>query len=127
MIELIRNQIIELAHLKWTVHFVWVKGHAGIEGNELVDRLAKEAAVEDGPVAYGKMPREVIITQQKEIGLHMWQRQWSVRGKWAVTKALFPSVRNRIRQKNSFILRVDNNASRTCENKIIPVQIWTDK
>ena len=24
--------------------------HAGIEGNELVDRLGKEAAVEDGPV-----------------------------------------------------------------------------
>ena len=51
------------------------KGHEGIEGNELVDKLAKEAAVEDGPVVYDKMPREVILTQQKEIGLHMWQRQ----------------------------------------------------
>jgi len=50
LIELIRNKIIVLAHLKWTIHFGWVKGHAGIEGNELVDRLAKEAAVEDGPV-----------------------------------------------------------------------------
>ena len=71
LIELIRNQIIALAHLKWTVHFGWEKGHAGIEGNELVDRLAKEAAVEDGPAVYDKMPREVILTQQKEIGLHM--------------------------------------------------------
>jgi hypothetical protein len=34
----------------------------GIEGNELVDRLAKEAAVEDGPLVYDKIPREVIIT-----------------------------------------------------------------
>ena len=42
------------------MHFSWVKGHVGIEGNELVDRLAKEAAVEDGPVVYDKMPREVI-------------------------------------------------------------------
>jgi ribonuclease HI len=62
LIEFIRNKIIALVHLKWTMHFSWVKGHAGIEGNELVDRLANEAAVEDGLVVYGKMPREVIIT-----------------------------------------------------------------
>jgi len=43
--------------------------------NELVDRLAKEATVEDGPVVYDKMPREVIITGQKENGLRMWQWQ----------------------------------------------------
>ena len=50
MIELIRNKIIALTHLKWTVQFGWVKGHAGLEGNELADRLTKEAAVEDGQV-----------------------------------------------------------------------------
>jgi len=54
LIELIRNRLITLGHLKLIVHFSWVKGHAGIEGNELVDRLAKEAAVEDGPVVYDK-------------------------------------------------------------------------
>jgi ribonuclease HI len=43
-----------------------VKGHAGIEGNELVDKLAKKAAVEDGPIIYDKIPREVIITREKE-------------------------------------------------------------
>ena len=40
------------------------------------------------------MPREVIVTRQKENGLHMWQRQWKNTGKGAVTKAFFPSVRN---------------------------------
>jgi len=44
------------------MHFSWVKGHAEIEGNESVDRLAKEATVEDGPVVYDKVPREVIVT-----------------------------------------------------------------
>jgi len=47
LIELIRNKIIALAHLKWTMNFGWVKGQAGTEGNELVDKFAKEAAVED--------------------------------------------------------------------------------
>jgi ribonuclease HI len=32
------------------MHFSWVRGHTEIEGNELVERLAKEAALEDGPV-----------------------------------------------------------------------------
>jgi len=32
-IELIRNKLIALAHSKWIVHFGWVKGHTGIEGN----------------------------------------------------------------------------------------------
>jgi ribonuclease HI len=63
LIEFIRNKIIALVHLKWTMHFGWVKGHAGIKGNnELVDRLAEAAAVEDGALVYDKMPREVIIT-----------------------------------------------------------------
>ena len=101
LIEFIKNKIIALAHLKWTIHFGWVKGHAGTEGNELVDRLAKEAAVEGGPVVYDKMPRELIITREKENGLHMWQRQWTNTGKLAVTKAFSPSVRNRLLEKNS--------------------------
>ena len=44
-------------------------------------------------------PPEVILTQQKENGLLMWQQQWTNTGKGAVTKAFFPSVRNRIKQK----------------------------
>ena len=56
MIELVRNKIIALAHLKWIIHFQWVKEHTGIEGNKLKDRLAKEAAMEDGPVVNDKMP-----------------------------------------------------------------------
>jgi len=76
-----------------------VKGHAGIEGNELVDRLAKEAAVEDGPVVYDKIPKEVIVTRGKHHGLHMWEQQWMDTRKEAVTKAFFPSVRKRVTQK----------------------------
>jgi ribonuclease HI len=99
LIECIRNKIIALAHLKWNMRFGWVKGHVGIEGNELVDRLAKEAAVEFGPVVYNKMLREVIITREKENGLHMWQWQWTNTGKEVVTKVFPPSARNRLQQK----------------------------
>jgi hypothetical protein len=86
-------------HVKWIMHFSWVKGHAGIEWNELVDKLAKEAAVEDGPVVYDKIPREVFITRVKKNGLNMWQQQWTKMGNGAVTKAFCPSVRNRLWEK----------------------------
>ena len=71
LIEYIRDKIITLMHLKWIVHFGWVRGHAGIEGNEVVDKLAKEAAVEDGPVVYDKIPREVLVTRVQKNGLNM--------------------------------------------------------
>jgi hypothetical protein len=101
------------------MHFGWVKGQAGLEGNELVDRLAKEAAVEDGPVVYDKIPREVIITQEKENGIHLWQQQWTKTGKKAVTKAFFPISEGETTTENCHIPRVYNNGNRTWEIKII--------
>jgi len=71
------------------MHFGWFRGHAGIEGMELVDKLAKEAAVEDGPVVYDKVPRGVLIIRVKENEFNMWQQQWTNTGKGAVTTALF--------------------------------------
>jgi len=76
LIEVIRNKIIELDQLRRITHFGWIKGHAGIEGNEMVDKLALEAALKDGPIAYAKIPREVITTREKGNGLNMWQKQW---------------------------------------------------
>jgi len=78
------------------MHFGVVNGHPGIEGNEWVEIRAKETSVENGPVVYDKMPREVIITREKENGRHVWQRQWTNMGKGEVSKAFLPSARNRL-------------------------------
>jgi ribonuclease HI len=39
----IRNKIAILEESEWRIKFSWVKAHAGKLGNEIVDRLAKEA------------------------------------------------------------------------------------
>ena len=72
LIEVIRNKMIELEQLRCITHFGWIKGHVGIEGNEMVDKFAKEAPLKDGPIPYAKIPREVIMTREKENGLNMW-------------------------------------------------------
>ena len=77
----------------------WVKGHWGIEGNEMVVRLANAAAVEDGTVIYDRISTEAIMTRVRENGLHLWQQNWTNTGKGAVTKAFFPAVTHRLRQK----------------------------
>jgi len=43
LIEFVRHKIIILTHLKWIIHFGWVKGHVAIEGNELVDKTCKRS------------------------------------------------------------------------------------
>jgi len=113
LIELIRNRLITVGHLKWVVHLGWVKGHAGLEGNELVDRLAKEAAVEDGPVVYDKIPKKMIVTREKDHGLQMWEQQWMDTRRGALTKAFFPISEKEANTENTDISRINYYANRT--------------
>jgi len=106
-----------------------LKRHAVIEGNELVDRLAKEAAVEEGPVVYDKIPREVIVTREKDNGLHMWEQQWMDTGKGAVKKAFLPSVRNRLLQKIPIFPELTTMlpGHGKISSYFILTQIWTNR
>jgi len=99
----------------------------GIEGNDLVDRIAKEAAVEDGPVVYDKIPKEVIVTREKDYGLQMWEQQWMDTRKGAVTKAFFPISEKEANTENTDISRVNNFANRTWLHKIILIQTRTNR
>jgi hypothetical protein len=109
------------------MHFGWIKCHAGIEGSALVDRLAKEAAVEDGPVVYDKIPKEVIITPQKEDGINMWQQQWSNTGKGAVAKAFYPSVRNILRGEKKIPIFISRDSDVTKKGRMRYPQMLSAK
>ena len=67
-----------------------------------MERLAKEAAVADRLIEYDKIPREVIVTREKENGLDMWQKQWTNTRKGALTKVFFPSVRSNYERKSLY-------------------------
>jgi ribonuclease HI len=46
----------------WQIKLRWVKAHAGIRGNELVDTLAKEAAtIENIKESYKKSPKKCSV------------------------------------------------------------------
>jgi len=42
-LEGIRKRAVNLYKKNWTIEFKWVKAHARIHGNEIADRLAKDA------------------------------------------------------------------------------------
>jgi len=56
-----------MARSKWKIKFSWVKAHAGIYGNEMADRLAKQAARCDGNnYGYSRIPIRAIYREEAE-------------------------------------------------------------
>jgi len=99
LIEEIRNMVRNLTRQNWSVHFGWVKAHTGIEGNEVADTLAKEAAQEDenSDIVYDRIPISTIATRVKEEGFKKWQAQWERAEKGALCKSFFLTVEQRLK------------------------------
>jgi len=78
LVEEIRNMVRNLTKQNWSIHFGWVKARTGIEGNEVADTLAKEAAQdgEERNIVCDRIPISTLATGVKEEGLKKWQTQW---------------------------------------------------
>ena len=75
-----------------------MKAHARNIGNELADRLAKEAT-KNRNVTYSKIPISAIKKDIREESVRKWQRQWEETEKGSITKEYFPSVESRLAVK----------------------------
>jgi hypothetical protein len=87
------------------IEFSWIKAHAGNFGNELADRLAKDAASnKELPVDFDRIPKTTLHSELEEAILK-WQEEWEQCNKAAVTKQFFPNVRDRIHR----IIKINPN------------------
>ena len=68
-----------------------MKAHTGIEGNEVADKLAKEAVqdADDQNIVYDKIQITSVATELKKEGIVKWQRQWESTEKGALCRSFF--------------------------------------
>jgi ribonuclease HI len=87
LVEQIREGLRSLEKINWSFHFIWVKSHNDNLGNELADKLAKNAANRrDGKTAYRRIPKSAVINVIQENGELQWQQEWNVSTKGETTK-----------------------------------------
>ena len=84
----IRNRAVTLNKKNWKIEFKGGKAHTGIYGNEIADRLAKEAT-QNYCVAYSRIPKSVIKKDTRKVSTRKWRSQWKETTKGAITKELF--------------------------------------
>jgi hypothetical protein len=99
LIEKIRTKVIELENQNWNMDCHWVKAQAGNHGNELADRLAKEAATGMEKVRYKKIPKNTVIRKLNEGSLIKWQNEWDKATEGQITKDFIPIIQDRLKLK----------------------------
>ena len=75
-----------------------IKAHARIYGNELADKLTKEAARKIA-VAFERIPKNEIVLQLRDHSIAKWQNQWDRTTKGLATKQFFPNIKDRLTNK----------------------------
>jgi ribonuclease HI len=70
LVEEIRKKVASLERKEWRIKFSWVKAHAGTRGNEIADRLAKQAARSRGTeYEFTRIPKSTIYQEARETAL----------------------------------------------------------
>jgi ribonuclease HI len=62
LIEEIRKKLNEMTKTNWNINLRWVKAHVGTRGNEIADKLAKNAAANENiMVSYSRIQKKCNI------------------------------------------------------------------
>jgi len=100
LIDEIRRKVEGMGEINWKIRFCWVKADIGIQGNEIANTLAKEAATNADIIeCYKKVPKRIVISKLGGTSIEKWQKEWDQTIKGAITKEYFSVVAERLKMK----------------------------
>jgi hypothetical protein len=82
----------------WDIEITRIKTHAGHSGNELADKLAKEATT-NSEICYNKIPKSEIGRQESKETIAKWQQRWDTTDKEMVNKEFSPNIKARLKME----------------------------
>jgi hypothetical protein len=84
-------KVIEMEMQNWKIKLNWIRAHAGHHGNELADKVAKEAATSrEINECYKTIPKSTVLSELSEYSATKWQGEWDHTTKGAITTSFFP-------------------------------------
>ena len=109
--EEIREKVREMESREWKIRFRWIKAHVGTSGNELADKLAKEASGKtEIPLSYNRVSKSAIKRDLEGISMEHWQREWETTNKGGHNKRILPESSREITHKNKLNTKLYNHS-----------------
>ena len=91
-IHYLRNRIRLLGLIDLDITIDWVRGHVGIEGNEVADAAAKNATRGTEPSSRSHATKSKIKHRMRDHAIRKWQLQWTNSETGRFTRKIFPDV-----------------------------------
>jgi len=107
-VDEIRKKVASLERSGWQIMFSWVKAHIGVHGNEIADKVVKEATRSTTTrYEYTRIPKSYLYHVAAEEAKQKWQAEWITSYKAAATKQYFPSLRDKLGTKLTLTTKLE--------------------